>query len=401
MSIETITDLQSSFRAEYYSLPPSKRKLMPIKQEYVDLFGVVIGIAKLIATSNNDGELKGRIDDLFVYLGDEALDNASEALAMLAAEDTAIKLAKRLSADDSGRNILRRAFGVSIGGALVEALRGDIAFLAVFVDNVTCGIMPVIVAWQNTLEVLSPEVRRQFAMKAPLPVDLLQSTIRFKNAFSTEVISNLPNDMVDAATEQIHILDTDRYLPDSESINRYLNEDAEERVSVINDKLLKKLKGAATALKLSEDGVSQAANSLIELIDRMLRDFASKQEVSAWLHENGFPDNRDDLYDSKTKKPTKLAECLCFLYGGGLLPSKFNDSEGSELLETFYFYLAKSLAAARKNLQQIKHADRGSQEERESIKQSTDAILGVIEIAHRFCWVFKGDLPGCFKPVAD
>ena len=99
-------------------------------------------------------------------------------------------------------------------------------------------------------------------------------------------------------------------------------------------------------------------------------------------------------------RPTKLGQCLCFLYGGGTVPERIEGNEqGSEMLATLYYYLAKSMTCARNRLQKIKHSDVGGDEEKREIEEARLAILGVVEIAHRFCWVYKGELPHCFKPA--
>ena len=55
------------------------------------------------------------------------------------------------------------------------------------------------------------------------------------------------------------------------------------------------------------------------------------------------------------------------------------------------------MTCARNRLQKIKHSDVGGDEEKREIEEARLAILGVVEIAHRFCWVYKGELPHCFK----
>ncbi|WP_147274509.1 hypothetical protein [Gordonibacter pamelaeae] len=157
------------------------------------------------------------------------------------------------------------------------------------------------------------------------------------------------------------------------------------------------LRGAVTALQFSEDGISQAANSLTELIDRMLREFASNESVLLWLKHNDLY-SHETVYEKDNKElPNKFGQCLCFLYGGGKVLQNEGGNQGAEILTTLYYYLAKSMTSARNSLQAIKHSDAGNQEERDRIQESALAIMGIVEIAHRFCWIYKGELPSCYS----
>lgn len=389
----------SAFRIVYYKLSPKEQRRVPIAQNYVDLLGVFVGIVKTIVDTEDDAPLKERLDQLFDELGVETLNNAIGALENLPNDEKFLFLVRKLALGNAKEKLLSRILGPSLGGALESALQNDVAIIALFVDEVLRGFMPVIAAWENSLKVLSDENLRQFAERVPLPVNMLQGLISFERAFGSVVIEQLPEELIAAAAKQVIILDTDKFVPDEASVYKYLSEDAENRVHLINDALVKKLKGAATALEVSEDGISQAANSLIELIDRMLRDFACHDEVVAWLADNGLYTKETIWIDSGCAKPTKLGESLHFLYGGGSLPSSNPAAEGAQVIETLYYYLAKSLCAARNNLQKVKHSDHGSVEERELITTSTAAIVGVVEIAHRFCWIYKGSLPSSYQPV--
>ena len=150
-------------------------------------------------------------------------------------------------------------------------------------------------------------------------------------------------------------------------------------------------------MQFSEDGISQAANSLTELIDRMLREFASNESVLLWLKHNDLY-SHESVYEKDNKElPNKFGQCLCFLYGGGKVLQNEGGNQGAEILTTLYYYLAKSMTSARNSLQAIKHSDAGNQEERDRIQESALAIMGIVEIAHRFCWIYKGELPSCYS----
>ncbi|MGW0664861.1 hypothetical protein [Streptodolium elevatio] len=65
-----------------------------------------------------------------------------------------------------------------------------------------------------------------------------------------------------------------------------VSETSAKRVARANSALVRKINGARTALDQSEDCISQAANSLIELIDRIMRESFSQAEVMAWVEDN-------------------------------------------------------------------------------------------------------------------
>lgn len=397
--IELANGYESSFLRVYTSLPVKKQGRVPIPRPIVDLFGVVVGLVKLIALSSGDGLTNAQMEEYFSRFDERTLDDAVEALRGMAKDEAPLKVLKRFSSRKAGLTYFQRVLGPD-GAELVMALNEDLVFLTVFADQMLRGIMPVIKAWEDTLYVLNDQSRRELSEAIPLPIGLLQLLIDFENEFGRKVLAKLPDDMVDAAVSQVAIFDTSRFMPDRESVDKYLNSDAENRIRLIDEPLVKKLRGAVTALQVSEDGVSQAANSLTELIDRLLRDFANDDETMTWLETNCLADDTTIYRKDGVIRPTKLGQCLCFLYGGGTVPERIEGNEqGSEMLATLCYYLAKSMTCARNRLQKIKHSDVGGDEEKREIEEARLAILGVVEIAHRFCWVYKGELPHCFKPA--
>ena len=387
----------SRFAEAYYEMPEKKRNRLRIPSDLVDLFGVIVGLLRLVVTSSEDKVSKAQIDGYFDSIDEETLDNAICALKEMTANGNALKMLKRFSATKNGTVFLERLLGAD-GRLLAQALNEDLAFLGVLFDQFIVGAMPVVQAWEDTLAVLNSENKIALSKAVPVPVSLLELIIGFENEFGKKMLTCLPEEMVNSAAEAISVFDTNKFFPSKESVRKYLNSDAEERIRLIDEPLTKKLRGSITALSCSEDGVSQAANSLIELIDRVLRDFATDDEIERWLQANGFSGEEVFRFSEEKGKdvPTKFGQCLCFLYGGGTVISGAADKQGADILATLYYYLAKSMTSARNKLQKIKHADLGTDEERAEIKQITSAILGVIEIAHRFCWIYKGELPSCF-----
>lgn len=381
----------SAFVYEYRKLPRNKQaRLRVVDESLADLFDIVMRVVQVICASDDRQTAMEQIAECLARVDGTVLDNASVALAELAKDDKTMRAVKRAITQHDSYSFLLRAFGNSDGASLAAALRQDVAFLAVFTARLTRGLMPIVAAWEDTLCVLSNSDRAALARKVSLPIDCLQVLIDFENAFTGVMTERLPKEMIEAATEQITILDADNIIPDEEHVHLYLIHDGENRVALIDPALVKKLKGAATALKLSEDGVSQAANSLIELIDRILRGTASDESVLNWLGENQLQRGETTYSKNGMERPTKFGQCLYFLYGGGHVLDCTKQDDGTVVFASIYFYLAKSLVAARNDLQEIKHTDNGTADERSRINRDANAIIGVVEFASRFGWVYRG-----------
>lgn len=236
--IELANGYESSFLRAYTSLPVKKQGRVPIPRPIVDLFGVVVGLVKLIALSSGDGLTNAQMEEYFSRFDERTLDDAAEALRDMAKDEAPLKVLKRFSSRKAGLTYLQRVLGPD-GAELVKALNEDLAFLTVFADQMLRGIMPVIKAWEDTLYVLNDQSRRELSEAIPLPIGLLQLLIDFENEFGRKVLAKLPDDMVDAAVSQVAIFDTGRFMPDRESVDKYLNSDAENRIRLIDEPLVK------------------------------------------------------------------------------------------------------------------------------------------------------------------
>lgn len=117
----------------------------------------------------------------------------------------------------------------------------------------------------------------------------------------------------------------------------------------IETPLIRKLRGAYDAMEASEDGVSQAANSIIELIDRLLRCAFTDDEVLAWISAYERPRKGVPLTYPKDgqERPTKQARAMCLISVGG---------DPGDLYD-LHFTVAETVVGARRVLETYKHAD--------------------------------------------
>ncbi len=139
--------------------------------------------------------------------------------------------------------------------------------------------------------------------------------------------------------------------------------------------LQRKLEGARVALDVSPDGPSQAAHSIVEVIDRLLRTPFTNEEVLAWVDLNreivGLPlEELVRTNEHRSPKPTKLAQSLCFMSAG-------QRADPSAI--AFHITISRALIRSRKRLQSLKHADTGTERDlMEDVLRTVEAALIVL-----------------------
>lgn len=173
----------------------------------------------------------------------------------------------------------------------------------------------------------------------------------------------------------------------AEHLRIVVSADSAKRIHEVNSYLTRKITGARHALQYSEDGVSQAANSIIELIDRLLRESFDREFVRGWVDAN-LPDDRTLTYEleSGVRLPTKRAEALCAVYSGAPIartPVEGDDGSGPTLVHDV---LARVIVAAREKLQRLKHSDRDDEEDRQSLLSIMVSLEGALMLALKLGW---------------
>lgn len=110
----------------------------------------------------------------------------------------------------------------------------------------------------------------------------------------------------------------------------------------------------------------------------MLRDAFTEEFVLDWVERNRPNDRTLTYFDANQNKerPTKRGQALCFIFAGE------NGAHAMPLHET----IASSLNETRRGLQKIKHADTGSEEERERLREFMASVEGFVMYAIRFGW---------------
>ena len=147
----------------------------------------------------------------------------------------------------------------------------------------------------------------------------------------------------------------------------------EQELIDFDNSFLRKLRGAQDALEHSSDPVSQSANSIVELVDRILRTAFGKDEVVDWIIEQ-MSERFDEL--TYPKGPTKLGESLCFVYAGGEVGS----------FSPIHEVLARAIVELRTQMQKLKHSDRCSEEEVELANDGLAALRMLLWAAMTYGW---------------
>jgi|GEM_PF-3456792 len=271
----------------------------------------------------------------------------------------------------SWRKFLRRLIGAAAYDRIAVAVRADAQMVTDVAEWASVRMQPFAVAFDDCMSVLGSDRVGELigvqdgATALEVVLRLHAAATKLQIAFGAE----LDELVVAPITEVAQLADELRVMASGATRNA---------LGQLSGDLSRKLEGARFVLDESVDGVSQAANSLVELLDRMLRTAFPPREVLNWLAETGRAGSDYVHYPSAdSPRPTKRAEALCFVYGGNVI-----DRDPMPVLETF----ADVVVKIRSQLQGIKHADTGSREEAEQVRTLIHSIEGFITIVIRLGW---------------
>jgi len=155
------------------------------------------------------------------------------------------------------------------------------------------------------------------------------------------------------------------------------------KLDEIETPLIRKIQGAREVIGVSSDGVSQAANSMIELVDRLFRTTFPDSEVLAWIDQFIDPQSQGDLTHQRDGKilPTFKARALCFICAG----QNPGDSLG------LYLPIAAAFTWARNELQNLKHADMSGAATPKELLDAVGVVEAALEVVFRFAWLALDD----------
>jgi hypothetical protein len=298
-----------------------------------------------------------------------------------ALKDRIEKYAARFK-NGSAKRFLKQLLGSKRFLRLEQAFNEDWALCLLGLRRLLRGALPLFQALEDAAALLSDTERSAYAsvgsegafLRVAMQMDELISAFLEKREmnftglhFPARTEEDLRLDVdIDALMEMLHIV---------------LDVEMETRASELSETIRRKYRGFEQALANSDDGVGQAATSLIEMIDRMLRTACTTGEVLEWIQTNRPDDKSLTHVKDGRLRPTKRGEALCFAYAG--LPPG-DDS-------AFYDMLAATIVAARTAAQQIKHADHGTPEEAEELRQLMQSTRGALTVILRISWIMSDE----------
>ncbi len=305
------------------------------------------------------------IDPEFVEALNYFVENQDELLAYWT------KHLKQTTAQD----FLRRLFGAALFMRLKRALQADLQVLAVAMRRLNHALLPYAVAIEDAAKVLTSDQLSALAAENFGAGQALSMLVSLDDWLQKAFQFDLPEELLTVPEDEGPL--TLKVIEESLDVIRQIVAGKSRRVlAELGDVCVRKMSGAQTVLEVSEDGASQAANSLIELIDRLMRMAFTKDEVLAWVRAN-FADMPDLTYvKDGVELPTKRGEAMCFVHAGRPVEQR----------TPFTLLTGTAISAIRKQLQQIKHADTGTPEELLATRTLMSALEGCFTLAFSLGW---------------
>ncbi|MFE1076047.1 hypothetical protein ACFW5W_33160 [Streptomyces sp. NPDC058783] len=281
---------------------------------------------------------------------------------------------------DSYRRFVEKLLGAAQYRLFIEAFKEDAASLALAFRRAARALMPFAIAWSDATTLVSRNQIKPANRAQLLAFNAIEMMVSLDIFMGERVLASLPMTLTGATDADLESWSKDEVGDLVTEFRARVTEASTRRVERANSALVRKIRGARDALRYSEDGVSQAANSLIELLDRIMREAFSPGIVLAWVDAN-LPDEPDLSHvKDGVRQPTKRAEALCFVYGGGPVDAaraetQYDDGTGPSVMHDI---LARVLVSARNKLQKLKHADSGTSAEREQLASVLSALEGAL-----------------------
>ncbi|MCY3952466.1 MAG: hypothetical protein OXG69_07945 [bacterium] len=275
------------------------------------------------------------------------------------------------------RRFVQKYLGASRVDRLARGFRQDGATLGIAVRRCLRHALPLAAAFDRCARVLTPDqlaeiegaehLARSSILELFVQLDSLVSRIesdgvRFNAGLARpSELSGLPRSCTEIAR----------------LTNPAISDNCTTILEDLSASLARKITGARDALDNSADGVSQAAHSIVELIDRMLRIAFEPAAVLEWIDRHRSMHQRQLIYQEHGQTlPTKAATALCFVCAG-------NAPSDPSMIEEV---VAKSIVVSRNRLQSLKHADAGSSDEREQVTELLEAVEGSLVRITRVTW---------------
>ncbi|MFE3109716.1 hypothetical protein ACFXG8_19050 [Kitasatospora indigofera] len=336
---------------------------------------LLVSLCIVLTDSDDPRPWLDRLDGFFSQIPDEDVEVLVQCVADGRAEALLKDVERRLKGPGY-KAFVSRLLGAAEYRAMLVAAKADGAVLALGVRRAIRAAMPFAVAWSDALGVMSKAQLRAATRFDSEALNAVQIVVQVDAFFGEKVLAALPMQATSATKDDLATWEPQKAPQFMQKFRALISEGTAKKVERANSPLVKKIKGARHALQFSEDGISQAANSLTELIDRIMREAFSHEQSLAWVQANYKDLSRLTHVRDGVLKLTKLGEALCFVHGGG---SPVQAPAGADQTGSFvHDVLARVIVNARNKLQELKHADAGTEEEREQLLRVLAAIEGAL-----------------------
>jgi hypothetical protein len=280
------------------------------------------------------------------------------------------------------RKILNRLLGTARLNEIQAGIHEDGRIVLMAIRFGVNHLRPWALALDDTLRVLDDQQRGQVGLPQGLSSSFFGLILNAEQILGVTLRDELRIRFPDEA--EAFELGEDEVAAAMRQFRTILRANADENLGALSEVFARKVRGARDALQFSEDGVSQAANSLVELIDRIAREAFSDEDIMAWITVNRLtPSDYTYKGPGGNLRPTKRAQLECLTWAGAEIkkdPTTLNVQK----------IAAFSLLNIRATLQRLKHADENTPEERVLLMDLLSAIDGTAILMIRACWALAG-----------
>lgn len=388
---EMRTASRSKAAAVLRSWPARMKQQLGIDPAMVAIYDLLVSACAIAVDDDDPRPLYQRFESDLGTLAEEVfagidLDEAVKRIESIVtpASTEITKWVKRFTGGAGPARWLMRAIGSGRYYRARKALKADAAVVVVAMRRLLRWCLPYTVAIDDCASILSTaeltaiyKVCSQGGGNTSISNSLLGAVVQLDREIDRLLDFGIPFPQATARSDERIHLDVPDVAMFANELRAVIGSQSKSAVVEISQALANKIQGARDAMEHSADPVSQAANSLIELIDRLLREAFSENEVLQWVNEN-LP--ADDLvfFDSGAgrHRPTKRAQALCFAYAGQRIEQRSPMNEIG----------AAGLVTARNRMQALKHADRGTPEEIAQLYGLLNAVEAYIVVSIRLGW---------------
>jgi len=367
---------RSRFARHAGDLDPRVLSALRIDAVLLQFCDVVVTVCSILSDATDPRPWQERLDDAFRHVEADSVVAGLEDIAASqtqAAVDTWVRKVRTVGY----KAFARRLLGAATYDQLEHALYEDAAVVALAVRRGVRAAMPFVVAWEDALAVMSREQLSTLTSIDVLGLNVGKLIHDLDALLGDRVLPALPVEVVAAHSGDLVSLNEL-----TGTVRAAVSSGALRQLTRVSEPLVRKLAGARDALEYSADGVSQAASSLVELIDRVIRESVDEATALAWI-DSQLRDNPDLTYltPAGLRRPTKRGELLCLVYAGGSVSRPATEQDDGSGPSFVHQVLVGVIVSPRTRLQHLKHADDASEDDREQLKNLLSAIEGALMLS--------------------